>query len=146
MNTNADFMEKVEVVEGGCWEWQGFRVRGGYGGVAWPKAGSLRDCKSHRAHRVAYMLFVGPLDPELQIDHLCNNRLCVNPDHLEQVTQQVNLRRAEPRANARKTHCIRGHEFSPENTRLDKGGHRVCKACMRMHWRAWKARQKEMAA
>jgi hypothetical protein len=84
-----------------------------------------------RAHRVAFEWLVGPVPKGLVLDHLCRNRGCVNPSHLEPVTQQVNtLRGAGPAArNANKAHCKWGHEFTPENTGVDKRGKRWCKTC-----------------
>lgn len=81
-------------------------------------------------HRVAYEAAKGPIPEGLHIDHLCRNRACCNPDHLEAVTKRVNtLRGVGPTAqNSAKTHCKWGHEFTPENTRQRKGG-RECLAC-----------------
>ena len=70
----------------GCWEWQGAKTIG-YGRI---KINGRLDM----AHRVAYRLFVGPLVPGLCVDHQCSNKGCVNPEHLEQVTYSVNMRRA----------------------------------------------------
>jgi hypothetical protein len=73
--------------------------------------------KNVLAHRLSYETFVGPIPIDKQLDHLCRNRLCVNPCHLEPVTQRENILRGEgvPAQNARKTHCKNGHELSPEN-------------------------------
>ena len=87
-------------------------------------------------------MFVGPLPDGLVLDHLCRNRACVNPEHLEPVTQSVNLLRGETvnAAASARTHCINGHEFSPVNTRISPSGRRVCRSCGRArslaHWRA----------
>ena len=93
-------------------------------------ASALPPCDV-RAHQWAYRTEVGPVPPGLQLDHLCRNPLCVNPKHLEVVTQGVNvLRGVGPSAiNAAKTHCIRGHLFDKANTRITKYGHRQCRAC-----------------
>lgn len=96
------------------------------------------------AHRVAHELFIGPIPNGFEVDHLCFNRACVNPAHLEAVTPLVNtMRSSAPSAlNARKTHCDAGHPFSPENTRrrTDRRG-RLCRACDRDRARAYRARR-----
>lgn len=113
---------------GGCWLWTGHRTSGGYGGVA-------LSGRSLRAHRVAYELLVGPIPEGLQLDHLCRVRLCVNPDHLEPVTQTENVRRGfgVGGINYRKTHCPQGHPLSGENLiyRTAGTGHlgRTCRIC-----------------
>lgn len=106
-----------------CWEWRAHVSRSGYG--TFSMQGGTK-----RAHRVAYELVLGPIPDGLTLDHLCRNTRCVNPRHLEPVTVEVNvLRGSGPAAlNALKTHCIRGHEFTPENTIKQKRG-RACRAC-----------------
>lgn len=100
--------------------------------------------RSMLAHRYAYEISVGAIPDGLQLDHLCRNRRCVNPAHLEPVSQRENLLRGEGFAgtNARKTHCKRGHEFTPENTRLRPGG-RDCRACARAHDRKRRPRKRK---
>ena len=111
-----------------CWEWHGAKVGQGYGAVT--VAG-----QTLLAHRVSYEFYVGPIPEGLQIDHLCRNRACVNPDHLEAVLQKANLLRGESFSakNARKTHCTKGHEFTSENTyryqRKDGSWRRDCRIC-----------------
>ncbi len=106
----------------GCWIWQRSCHRG-YGQL-WAN-GTM-----NRAHRIAYELVKGPIPKSLTIDHLCRNRACINPDHLEAVTMRKNVLRGNgPTAiNARKTHCKRGHPFDAANTRMSKLG-RNCRAC-----------------
>lgn len=126
------FWQFVEEADSGCWEWLGFiDTRHGYG--IHPVNG-VRV----RAHRIAVTLVRGPVPLNLTVDHLCRNRRCVNPDHLEVVPNKENILRGDsPTAiNARKTHCKHGHEFTPENTvRYPKQGgkylSRECLACRR---------------
>jgi hypothetical protein len=116
--------------ETGCWEWLYARRRDGYGYVNAVVNGRRRPVT---AHRVYYERYVGPIPEGLQLDHLCRNRGCVNPAHLEPVTQRENILRGESPAakQARQTHCKYGHPFSAENTRRDKKGARWCRACER---------------
>lgn len=97
----------------------------------------------HR-HRLAYMTFVGPIPKGLTLDHLCRNRNCINPKHLEAVTEKENiLRGTSPSAiNARKTHCDNGHPFSAENTRMGKTKkQRHCKICSRAALQRFRAKE-----
>lgn len=109
----------------GCWPWRGRKNPKGYGQLA--IHGAIEP-----AHRAVYELLVGPIPPERELDHLCRNRSCVNPAHLEPVSHRENTLRSptSPTAvNARKTHCIHGHEFTPANTYVQTGGGRGCRAC-----------------
>lgn len=83
------------------------------------------------AHRIAYEKYYGKIPKGLVIDHLCRNGLCINPEHLEAVSNKENILRGNgpPAKNARKTHCHNGHEFNVKNTRYRKDGKRVCKIC-----------------
>lgn len=124
------FHQKViPVTESGCWLWTAGCSRG-YG-VYWPKTKIWVY-----AHRFAYETLRGPIPTSLQIDHLCRVSCCVNPDHLEAVTQRENiLRGLAPSAMcARKTHCKNGHSLSGANLMLISG-HRQCVSCIREYER-----------
>lgn len=109
-----------------CWEWQGYRLSSGYGQIRIAGTKWL-------AHRLAYVVNVGPIPEGLTIDHLCRNRACVNPVHLEVVTRGENVLRGEgvTAINAVKTECDHGHSFDAENTYIDRRGWRSCRACRR---------------
>jgi hypothetical protein len=129
------FWELVAKTDG-CWIWRG-ATKNGYG-VFYVGDGQVQ------AHRYAYELDRGSIPEGLTIDHLCHteavvecrdgsscpHRRCVRPDHLEPVPLGDNIRRG---GNATKTHCKRGHEFTPENTYVLKRGGRSCKTCLKMH-------------
>jgi hypothetical protein len=117
----------------GCWEWVGpVAPHTGYGTYY-----SLA-CRLFRVHRLVYALTKGTPGPA--IDHLCRNKICVNPDHLESVSVRTNtLRGIGPSArNAAKTHCKRGHLLDAENCRTKRGPHgplRTCRSCARIQAR-----------
>lgn len=119
---------KVRITESGCWEWTAHLSDNGYGAVHW-------DGRHTRAHRVAYELLVAPIPPGLSIDHLCRNRLCCNPEHLEAVSLVENIRRARVLV----THCKWGHPFSENNTRIESGS-RKCRTCDAERHRVQRAR------
>lgn len=120
------------VLENGCWEWTGARDPHGYGrwGV---------DGKMVLTHRWMYELHIGKIPSGFELDHLCRNPPCLNPDHLEPVSHRENcLRGTSPLArNAAKTHCVNGHPFDEKNTyiypRQPKGCARACRTCRRDH-------------
>jgi hypothetical protein len=119
----------------GCWLWLGAALKNGYGRLSVGQR-SQGERRTLYAHRLAYELFVGPIPPDRELDHLCRNRICCNPEHLEPVTRRVNiLRGIGPNKlgaiNAMKTHCTHGHEFTIENTRHRPAGGRSCRACAR---------------
>lgn len=115
-----------------CWLWTGYRDAGGYGLIS---LGGRRGSK-YRVHRVVYTLMAGQIPEGLDLDHLCSVRNCCNPAHLEPVTRAENMRRWK-RA---RTHCKRGHEYTPENSHVDGKGARECRLCRRIrnrerYWR-----------
>lgn len=122
---------------GDCWRWTGAHTPSGYGHLYFAR-------KSRAVHRLSLLEFRGvPLDAIGEVDHLCGTRDCINPDHLEVVSRRVNIERSNgPSAlNARKTHCVHGHEFNAINTRITAEGYRVCRPCKRASNRRWKQRR-----
>ncbi len=108
----------------GCWEWTAYKSPEGYG--------RSRLGKKRLAHRIAYELLVGPVPEGLQLDHLCRNRSCVNPAHLEPVTSRENTARGITLAAAQSalTHCVRGHGFGGDNLQYRANGRaRTCRMC-----------------
>lgn len=130
------FWPKVSKDADGCWLWTACLNKAGYG-----KIGAGGGKTGWRlAHRVSYEMRHGPVPDGLELDHLCRVRRCVNPDHLEPVTQRVNLMRgvSPPAQCARKTHCDYGHEFTPENTYIWRNKMRQCRICRDRRNREWR--------
>lgn len=122
--TPDTFMARVTIREDGCWDWSGTHTNAGYATV-------IDAGRTTTAHRFAYELFVAPIDADLDADHLCFNRGCVNPSHVEPVTHRENIHRMPGLfgQRARATHCQRGHDLSMTAT-FDKGdGRRRCRTC-----------------
>jgi hypothetical protein len=110
----------------GCWDWTGRLTDKGYGHVYYQSS-------TQRAHRVTYELLVGQIPTGMELHHRCERESCVNPAHLEVCTTLYNVNQ---KADVNKGRCIRDHELTPENTRvqIDRRGHvhRSCKTCTRL--------------
>jgi hypothetical protein len=133
-------LARVSVDANGCWVWGGTTNPKGYAATFF---GSRIDGtrKTHAVHRVAYEAWIGPIPDGLTIDHLCENKACVNPQHLEPVTNRENCRRR----GERMTTCKRGHPRTPENTRVNPNGKKQCRVCIRITSAARRASLKEAA-
>jgi len=120
----------------GCWLWFGNASKSGYGQFTYKRV-------PIRAHRGSYMVHKGEIPEGMVIDHLCRNTYCINPDHLECVTQRENTMRGlgPSSLNAKKTHCKRGHELTPENI-YSYAGERNCRVCRRMRGIEGRARRR----
>lgn len=121
------------LVGDGCWEWTGSQHPEGYGSVRLP------DGRTLNAHRAVYELVVGPIPAGITLDHLCRNRVCVNPSHMDPVTRTENVMRGEgpPARNARKTECLNGHPLEGPDADVYTGrGKRECNRCRRERRRA----------
>jgi len=120
-----------------CWEWQGSLDASGYG-----RCGKIINGHQEKyAHRAVYRAFVGPIPDGHEIDHRCRNRRCGNPRHLRPLTHQENCQYR----NEVQEQCSFGHQFTAENTMMNKRGHRVCKACRYRRIKEWRERHPEKA-
>jgi hypothetical protein len=135
---------------GPCWLWTGCRSTDCHGvpsyGSLWIPTPGNKKGRMERAHRFSYELHYGPMAEGLQADHLCLNKGCVCPTHLEAVTQAENMARGPQIERARAwaaaiTHCPYGHEYTPENTR-DDNGHRKCRTCLAERMREYRRRKR----
>ena len=125
------FWDKVEMsdhFDDDCWYWISAVSQFGYGAF-------YVNGKTVRAHRYSYEQLVGEIPEKLHLDHLCRNRLCVNPSHLEPVSLSENISRGLTGKinhwNTKKTHCPKGHEYTPDNIKWIKNGNRNCRECHR---------------
>lgn len=133
------FWEKVRQ-DGACWVWTGALQPGGYGYF------SVGEGRYTGAHRWAYEFLVAPIPDGLVIDHLCRNRKCVNPYHLEPVPQRVNVARGIGVGRPRMSTCRKGHDLTPENVETRKGGGRRCITCRRARENECKRNRREVRA
>ena len=130
MSLPPRFHDKYAVsVPTGCWEWHGANTGTGYGQVR-------HDGRNQLAHRVAFEHYIGAIPDALELDHLCRNRACCNPAHLEPVTHIENTRRGRHARgghhhNGAKTHCPAGHPYDEANTYWTPSAGRQCRACRR---------------
>lgn len=131
------FWEKVSIdPDSGCWNWSAAKSKG-YGVF-------IMHHKRHSAHRLSFS--IAAHDPGSKfVLHRCDNPACVNPAHLFVGDQTANMQDMAAKGRWRKnnhalkkTHCVRGHPLSGSNVRLNKHGHRVCRSCMSIHYKAWK--------
>lgn len=120
-----------------CWIWQSTLTEDGYGRFY------LRPGRKVMAHRHSWESFFGPIPDGLFLDHLCRQRRCVNPYHLDVVTNLVNAQRGKAGINfSARTHCSRGHEYNEENTYYKPSGKRICRACGRIYNQKQTAKKK----
>ncbi|MEO7020906.1 MAG: HNH endonuclease signature motif containing protein [Ktedonobacteraceae bacterium] len=118
------FNERIIKTEGGCWFWQGKLSTHGYGQFK-------IDGQVRQVHRWSYEAFKSPIPEGLILHHRCENRCCVNPDHLEPVTVKENNAYTNQR-------CRQGHSFTTENTIVTKTGVRICRFCHEGRLRKYK--------
>lgn len=129
---------KVRRDPNGCWTWTGALTK-----IARPGCGGYPlvwlDGKATMAHRAIYAHHVGSIAPGMTLDHLCRNRACVNPAHLEPVLQRTNILRGvgPSAANAVKSCCPKDHPYDGANLYVDKSGRRHCRQCRRERSRLW---------
>lgn len=148
------FLALVNIVPGGCWEWLGSKSKTtGYGQFI------LSARRGEKRVRIAPYRFIweylnGTMADGLEPDHTCNNRACCNPAHIEPVTHGENQRRSYARGRKRPgvdynprpvstTHCLRGHEYTPETLYINSQKARVCRICDRARCRAYQERRRQ---
>ncbi len=133
--TNSEnFWKYVKIKKDGCWDWFGFKNKKGYGRFSFNK-------KIVMAHRFIYEYLIGEIPKNMTVNHDCENKKCVNPDHLTLMTQKEN-NNFSMHPQSIKTHCVNGHEFTPMNTRIRGKSWRVCRTCHREQEKDRKVKKK----
>lgn len=138
-DTRRRLTSHISLNENGCWIWTASR-RGGYGTIWTGEISRNGKPVMSLAHRVSYELYIGEIPTATEIDHLCRNRLCVNPNRLEAVSHRTNALRgtgAAAKCAAMKC-CKRGHPKTPENTAPQRNGHNRCRLCKNMRDRLYR--------
>lgn len=136
-----EFLFSRLLIDDGCWNWVGCKDSGGYGVMDIARPKFHHGPRTVRGtHRLVYEWIRGKIKKGFVLDHLCKNRACANPDHVEQVTVGENFRRGDRvQAQINKTHCFRGHLYTETNTYQYKNS-RACRECMRIRGR-WEFRR-----
>jgi hypothetical protein len=122
-----------------CWIWLGAKDQFGYGVIS-VRRGTPSVSYHIGIHRVSYEIHVGPIPPTFHVHHECRQTPCLNPAHLQLLSRAEHARITR----GTKTHCLRGHEFTPENTHVAKDGRRRCRACDAARRREHRAREASM--
>ena len=122
----------VAIPFAGCWVWTKGMNNSGYGSVR-------INGEPFGAHRASYMIFKGDIPQSMDVHHVCENKACVNPEHLELLTRSENVK-ATPRSRERKTECVNGHALVFENV-YDWHGNRGCRTCRRDAWKRYREKQ-----
>lgn len=131
-----DILQYIEPQQSGCWLWTGGRNTKGYGQI-------YIEGRNRGVHRYVYQHIVGDIPDGMTLDHLCRERACCNPTHLEPVTNQENCRRGlRGDLYPHKDHCAHGHPLTGDNVVIRKNGYRRCRTCHAAELRRYFARKK----
>lgn len=145
----AVIKSRCEVTESGCWVWIGVIGKDGYGYFNWcAMKYRPESLPTYCTHRMTYILTNGPVAEGMQLDHLCRNRPCCNPAHLEPVTPSVNVRRSS-KCQSPRTHCRRGHPYEGNSYIVRQGAVvpiRNCKTCQAMRTKKYVGANRESVA
>lgn len=136
-NLTKRLKSKIHINDNGCWCWTGAvfsKVNGKYAQIRMT-SNEKKSCLRY-AHRVSYEHFVGPVPEGKELDHLCRNTLCINPQHLEPVTHKENMLR---RVDINKKYCKHGHKMEDDNVYLNPKGARECRTCRKISQKKFRA-------